>query len=196
MLANNFKIRSGKFLKQTEKAYIFHAANKEKWNTFSIPKSQILKFEQIVIHNEHTGEDENWIDMSVTQWLWNKAKLKEKLSYYKLSSDVIINNETHFGVNWDYVIMKRRNRKTCFFCHGKLNRSNKTQDHLIARLILRVYGISGGLANNVVPCCIDCNQEKGSLSLEMYRDYVKRMISESGNPKYRVILFTLNKVLV
>jgi len=196
MLANSFKIRSGKFLKETEKAYVFQTAKSQGGKVLSIPKSQVLHYEHVIVNNHHTQEDESWIEMSVTQWLWNKASLEKKLKHHKIASDVIIDNESHFGVDWNYVIMKRRNLKNCFFCHGKLRLANKTKDHLIPKVILKAYGHKGGIANNTVPCCFECNQEKGSLPLEVYRDYVRRMISETGGPKYRIILFTLDKILL
>jgi len=196
MIGNTFKIKQSKYLKETAKAYCFKASSKDSFAAISIPKSQILKYETTTTNNPFTNEDEEWIEITVTQWLWLKSELENKLKHYKFSADAVIENETHFGINWDFVIMKKRNKKNCFFCHGKLQETVRTQDHLIPRMILKAYGYKGGIANNTVPCCLDCNKEKSSLHPEVYRELVRRKISETGDPKYRIILFTLNKILL
>lgn len=190
-----FKIRSRKFVKEDDLSYTFASSKNGMKNPFSIPKSQILKFEELEIINTHTKKNESWIEIIVTEWIWNHLKIGEKLKRYLSTSVAIIEGETHFGVNWDYVIAKRKDTKHCYFCHGKLQKANRTVDHLISRSILRIYGHKGGLHNNTVPCCYDCNQEKGSHHLEIYKEFAKRMISETGNPKYRMVMFTLNRTL-
>lgn len=195
MIVHTFKIRLEKFNKEASKSYSFSDYKDSVKVELSIPKSQTLKFEKIKIHNSHTEEDEEWIEIIVTDWIWRKGNLEKKLKKYIMASDVIINNETHLGIDWDYVIMKRRNIDNCYFCHGKLYDANRTKDHLIPKVVLRAYGYKGEMANNKVPCCKDCNLEKSSLHPEIYREFVKRKISETGNPKYRVIMFTLNKTL-
>jgi len=195
MINHSFKIRSAKFYKKTDKAYLFQS--KDGKRTFNLPKSQVIKFDEIIIENPHTEEKENWIDITVTQWIWNKIDLKKKLSHFKIANDVIIEGETHFGINWDKVILKKGNKSSCFFCHSKFKfDSKKTLDHLVPRSILKAYGIRGGIPNNTVPCCLECNREKANLHPDMFREYVKVKIHETGDPRYRIILFNLNEILV
>ena len=196
MISNTFKILASKFNKKTSKGFVFSASQDSENKTFSIPKSQITKFDQVVIHNPFLEKDEHWIEISVTQWIWNKANLQQELSYYLKTSEVVIDNQTHFGINWDYVIQKRRNKKACFFCHGKMQVNSRTKDHLIPRSVLKAYGYEEGILNNVVPCCLDCNQEKSNLHPELFRKLIKRRLQETGDPKYRIILYTLDQIII
>lgn len=191
-----FKIKVTKFVEETKEGYVFANSKKTRRNQFIIPKSQTIQFEKTKIRNPYSGKNILWVQITITDWIWHKLNLEEKLIKWKFSSIVIVDNETHFGINWDYVIAKRKDEKHCYFCHGKLYGNTRTVDHLVARSILRACGYERGLPNNTVPCCFDCNQEKGSLNLEYYKEFVKRKISESGNPKYRIIMFNLNRSLV
>lgn len=196
-MTHSFKIRPVKILSKDEKCYVFCSSRSDLNSRFSIPKSQVLKFEKITIKNPYTKTDEDWIEIVVTDWIWHKKNLKEKLNNYKIVDSVVISNETHFGINWDYVIMKKRDRNHCFFCQCKLNSDGKekTNDHVIPKAVLKAYGLKGGIANNTVPCCKEDNREKANLHPEIYRELVRRKIHEGGDLKYRTILFTLNELL-
>jgi len=194
-MTHQFKIRSVKFLAEKKDSYLFCESKTKARYRFSIPKTQTLKFERVVIKNLYTKIDEDWIDISVTDWIWNKSNLEKKLKSYKMTSDVVISGETHFGICWDFVMMKRKNKFSCFFCQEKITGKSYTDDHLIPRSILRAYGLKGGIPNNTVPCCKECNSEKANLHPEVYRELVKRKIHNGEDVRYRVILFTLNQVL-
>ncbi len=192
---HSFKIRSVKFISEKDNKYVFAISKKSPNTKFNIPKNQVLKFEEITISNPYTNLDEQWIDIVVTDWIWSKMDIESKLKNYKMSSDVVISNETHFAINWDFVIMKRRDSNRCFFCEKKIYDSKKTLDHLIPKAVLRAYGLKGGIPNNTVPCCLEDNREKANLHPEVYRELVRRKIHEGGDIKYRTILFTLNQLL-
>jgi len=194
MSSITFKISSHKFLRKTKNGYVFTAPKKSGAQTFSIPKSQVLEFTQLEEFND-LGEKEHWLKISVTQYIWVKANLDDRLKHYQLSSEVIIEHETRFGINWDFVIRKRKNINSCYFCHGKLGAGNRTKDHLISKMILKACGIKGGVPNNTVPCCLECNKEKKNMHPEVFLKYVRYKISKSGEPRYRVILFTLEQTL-
>ena len=139
---------------------------------------------------------EDWIEITVTDWVWSKMEIDSRLRKNAFSGEVIIPGETHFGINWDYVIINRRNKSVCFLCHGKITSAIKTVDHFIPKSIIKAYGYKGGIPNNTVPCCRTCNAEKSNLHPEVYRELVKRKIHEGWDIKYRTILFTLNNCLV
>ena len=196
MLTKSFKIAAIKYIGKTSKSYTFCLSKRITASNFSIPSSQVLSFENISIKNETLDVEEEWIQIVVTDWVWTKLNLGLRLKNPRLNDYVIIDGETHFGINWDFVVVKRKNNKNCFLCHGELNSTNRTSDHLISKMILKAYGYTKPLPNNTVPCCKDCNKEKASMHPEVYRDFVKNKISETGEPKYRIILFTLNKIIV
>ena len=196
MLTKSFKIAAIKYIGKTSKSYTFCLSKRITASNFSIPSSQVLSFENISIKNETLDVEEEWIQIVVTDWVWTKLNLGLRLKNPRLNDYVIIDGETHFGINWDFVVVKRKNNKNCFLCHGELSSANRTSDHLISKMILKAYGYTKPMPNNTVPCCKDCNKEKASMHPEVYRDFVKNKISETGEPKYRIILFTLNKIIV
>lgn len=196
MLTKSFKISATKLFGRTNKAYVFCSSKRDATYKFSIPSSQIISFEEIMIFNYGIAEEEMWYNISVTEWIWDKSNLSKKLKHYKLVDSVIIDGETHFGINWDIVIKNRGNKKNCFLCRIELNSNNRTVDHLIPKVILRAYGYRRSIPNNTTSCCRECNREKAGMHPEMYRDFVKNKITVTGDPKYKIIMFTLNKILV
>ena len=196
MITKSFKILATKYVSQTKDSYIFNDTKRDVRSKFSIPKSQVLKFSELTIKNEYTGIDEAWLHIEVTEWIWIKTNLYNRLSGYRFNDAVIIDGETHFGIVWDNVILKRRNKKLCFFCYCKLDAENRTKDHLISKMIIKAYGGKKTLNNNTVPCCKECNGEKKSYHPEVYRNFVIDKLKTTGEPKYRIILFNLNQILV
>lgn len=59
----------------------------------------------------------------------------------------------------------RRDLSQCYWCIKKLLRTEVTLDHLVPTS----RGGSPLSKKNVVVCCVECNQDKGSLTDEEYR---------------------------
>lgn len=58
-------------------------------------------------------------------------------------------------------------KETCFYCGCKLNEENRTLDHMYPR---DFGGIS--ITNNLIPCCMECNQQKNNMTMEEYFQYL------------------------
>ena len=195
MITVSLKILPSLLLSETDKGYIFKAVKTEKKKTFSIPKSQIIKITQNDPSDPYWSEDlKSWITITVTEWIWNKGVLKKQIELHKSNDDAVIIGQRHFGINWDFVVQNKRKRDICYYCMKKFE-NDKTRDHLIPKMILKAYGIDRGLKGNVVSSCYECNKEKSSLHPEMYLEMAKRKLKETGDPKYRTIIFILNKTL-
>lgn len=170
-----------------------------------IPKSQILSSKQLNKPNlRHPHLKEKWLEITVTDWIWNKMNLPEAFEKMKEVEEIVIMGETHFDVDWDYVISKRSDRKHCFYCMTKMKLlrkgetpipQSKTKDHLIPKAVLKAYGIIE-LPNNTVPCCRQCNDDKANLMPELYLRYAKLKLHETGDTYYRTIIDTLERVIV
>ena len=52
-----------------------------------------------------------------------------------------------------------------------------------------------GLPFNTVPCCSKCNSEKSNLMPELFLELCKIKLKLTGDPRYRAIIFNLNKIL-
>jgi 5-methylcytosine-specific restriction endonuclease McrA len=89
---------------------------------------------------------------------------------YKLHKNVVV-----VGLKWNGRNVKRRttglakefltgtNNPKCVFCNHKLTDKNATIDHIIP--------ISKGGNNcqlNLIPCCIECNSERGNQNFYQY----------------------------
>lgn len=56
----------------------------------------------------------------------------------------------------------------CWYCGMRVKRADVTKDHVVPR-------VDGGRKrDNIVPCCRACNQAKGRMPLETYRERVHR----------------------
>ncbi len=185
MKLKTFQIRNDLLLSDKGKSYKFLSAVKSPTSYFTIPKNQIIKI----------NKQKHWISISVTEWLWCRNHFNKDIYFLKAEEKVKIENETHFGIDWNYVIKKRSIRDNCFFCHRKLYRGHITKDHLVAKAILGAYGYKH-LPNNLVPCCPTCNKKKANLHPEIFKELVKRKLHQTGQEYYRIILDTLNRLLI
>ena len=184
------KIHGNLIREDNKKYYAFAYASDPYRKNFRIPKSQVIKCYEDIL------DGDIWYELSISTWFWNKSKILPFLRSNEEFGRAIICGQTLFDVDWEYVILRRQNKKNCFLCGSIFNELQKSKEHLISKVILKAYGYNDGLPNNVVPCCKDCNNEKGGLNLIDYRAFVKRMILEGKGDKYRHILFVLDKLMI
>jgi len=192
-MVRTFHIKKNR-VNESEKSYSFQKFIKRK---FFIPKSQIIYVQHYKVSQNKGGK---WVAISVTEWAWNKIDLAKLLEPLQENEEAYVAGESHYDVDWDYVIAKRRIKNKCFYCmkvflKGVPNRS-KTRDHLIPRAMLKAYGKPRGIPNNVVPCCRRCNKDKANLHPEVYKKFIMGKLHETGGVYYRVVLDTLNRLIV
>jgi len=192
-MVRRFHIREKK-VKENSKSYTINKLfNKGR---FYIPKSQVIRLN----HYTKTGPGnskvkENWVTITVTDWAWNKVNIPLHISGMQEVGEVFVEGETHQGINWDYVISKRRDSKRCFYCMRLFDDLIlKTRDHVIPKAILKAFGISS-LPNNTVPCCEDCNGDKANLHPTVYKKYIMMKLHETGEQYYRIVLDTLTRLI-
>ncbi len=123
-----------------------------------------------------------WI---ITPMIWTKKDYRFCIIYrkkYKFLKNIVV-----IGLKWNGKNVKRRtsgfakdfltrNRNVkCIYCETKLNPDNATADHIIP--------ISEGGNNaqvNLMVCCFDCNNERGSIP---FFTYLKMKNSKFKNTK-------------
>ena len=93
------------------------------------------------------------------------AKFREIGRFKPVSLDIIlIGSLPKVYVSEYYFYLWNVGPLVCTYCNEKLNKYNKTQDHVIPRA-------SGGSElgrDNLMPCCRDCNFEKADKSLLVF----------------------------
>lgn len=104
---------------------------------------------------------------------------------YKIHKNIVV-----IGLKWNGKNVKRRTtglakefltesqNPKCLYCNTKLYDKNVTIDHIVP--------ISKGGNNcqlNLIPCCIDCNSERGN------QDFYKYLKQKNQKYKYRNIIF-------
>jgi 5-methylcytosine-specific restriction endonuclease McrA len=76
--------------------------------------------------------------------------------------------------------MRRLGIFRCFYCDKQLSRQKKTRDHLTPK-----SRNGSNRPNNIVDACRDCNQLKGSLTLEEFRVVIAFRFGVVQKPKFR-----------
>ena len=192
-MVKTFHIRE-KRVKEGNKVYNIQVLN----GTLIIPKSQIISVDNLTKKSHYKEDAETaWTAITVTQWAWNKINIDHIIKGLKEKEAAFVAGETHFDVNWDYIILKRRVSDRCFYCMRKFSyKVKKTKDHLIPRALLKVHGVKGGLPNNTVPCCVRCNACKSNLHPKDLKKYIMRKLHETGQGYYRIVLDTLTRLIV
>jgi len=165
----------------------------------TIPKEHISKI------SEKELFEKSYFDTKKAKWtsIYIDADYFRRIAHdvYKLKrkSRVFIYGRRSYGINWDYVIniVSSRPATYCFYCDEPLFRKvNFTRDHVIPRVIVEAYGLSS-IDDNTVPCCKECNEEKGSLHPYIFREKVKLKVKYSRKKqKWKRVLKVLNKILI
>ena len=73
---------------------------------------------------------------------------------------------------------KEITQKDCYYCGAKPNnvsKHKKSNGNYLYNGIDRVNNTKGYIIDNVVPCCHTCNQAKSDLTLEKFKDWIKRV---------------------
>ena len=73
----------------------------------------------------------------------------------------------------------------CAYCGVKLKIKDMTIEHIVPQS--RAYGGKGG-SSNLLAACFYCNNNKTDLTLEEYRESVKKAISEGTHEQHRNIM--------
>ncbi len=120
-----------------------------------------------------------WI---ISPMIWIKSNYKFCIIYrkkYKFLKNIVV-----VGLKWGGKNVKRRtsgfakefisrNRNAkCVYCESKLNPDNATTDHIIP-----ICNGGNNAQVNLMVCCFDCNNERGSIPFFTYL--------KIKNPKYR-----------
>lgn len=72
----------------------------------------------------------------------------------------VVESEFWFYV-WNY-------KPLCMYCNRKLTKANRTQDHVVPRSKLKEEGLPDLGRENLVPCCEECNFQKGNKPLLVF----------------------------
>ena len=197
-MVRSFHIRTKK-IRENNKSYSISKISDK--GVFYVPKNQVISIEDYTKSSPTNHKiQEKWSKITVTSWSWDKVNIPFHISGLQEMGEAFIEGETHFDVDWDYIIKKRRDHRRCFYCLRKFNFKDpelkKTRDHLIPKAILKAYGKPNGIPNNTVPCCSRCNNEKSNLHPSVYLIYISRKIHETGSEYYRTISGTLNQLIV
>ncbi len=189
-----FHVRKKKLRLKDGVYFISKSISNQKY--FQLDANQVIKTEEYTRPGKvNNYVKETWVKVSVTDWIWNRAELLKELEIMRMDEEAIIEGETHFGINWDYVIGKRMDRKRCFYCMFRLNNKNKTKDHLVPKAILGAYGYKV-LPNNTVPCCYRCNNMKANLHPEVFMKKISMLLHQTGTEYYRIVLNVLKQVVI
>lgn len=81
--------------------------------------------------------------------------------------------------------LKDKDSEHCYYCKCTLSAVNRTLDHKYPR---HFGGIS--IPNNLVPCCVHCNEEKSNLTAHQYKEYlsIKKEASQKNFRRYSLEL--------
>lgn len=188
-----FHIRESRLVDSSGASMVFSRKRRRGAKTH-IPKSQIVSFEPYKKEAPHIGTIESWIKVSVTTWIWNKAKLEDQFRSMVANGEVILEGDNQFRIDWDEVRRRSSKKDHCFFCLRPLLVSSRTKDHLISRHILKKNNINA-LPHNTVPCCTGCNGLKGSLHPEEFRKKVSLKIHQTGLVYYSTIKECLDDII-
>jgi len=93
------------------------------------------------------------------------AKFREISRFMPVTVDQVVNDDMPKVAESEYwFYLWNVGPVLCVYCNRKLTRSTKTKDHVIPR----ARGGSHLGRENLMPCCRDCNGDKGCLSLLEY----------------------------
>ena len=84
---------------------------------------------------------------------------------------------------------KEITQKDCCYCGTKprqIYKSTNTSGNYVHNGIDRIDNTKGYTIDNVVPCCKQCNHAKTNLTLQEFRDWVKRIYNNMYNKKEEV----------
>lgn len=159
-----------------------------------ISKSLILKsFEKDFFSRNNLVN--TWTTFHIDSFLFKDKDALRKIRRLKNAGHLFTYGVQKFGIDFDAVIDRvySRNMDHCFYCDHNLDKTNRTSEHLVPRVMLKAYLIVS-LDDNTVPCCIECNSEKANLHPYTFREYVKLKIGFA--PRYKKMLRTLNSILI
>lgn len=88
---------------------------------------------------------------------------KNDAKAYIKDGNLFCENNISFERLMYHITYVLRGKDICYYCGCDLNEKNRTLDHMYPR---DFGGVS--ITNNLVPCCIDCNQKKNNLTLEEF----------------------------
>lgn len=88
---------------------------------------------------------------------------KFNLPFVRIEEEQLILDYVRRYEDLMYELTYAQKEKRCIYCGKKLNKNNRTIDHLYPRC---TGGIS--ITNNLFPCCSPCNEDKGNLTHDEY----------------------------
>lgn len=123
--------------------------------------------------------------------LFNEAQATRARKYDPIISSAIkvFDNYKNKDCNIDFDTFLKITQQNCDYCgrppHRKTNIGNgktkpvsqnqKLNGNFIYNGLDRIDSSKGHTANNVVPCCWDCNRAKGDMTREQFKAHIKRM---------------------
>jgi hypothetical protein len=176
-------------------------------NELLIPKTFVVATERKQCYSRNTKtKKETWVILTIDEDYLRDSKILIQISNLKEKGHLYVYGRKSFGVDWDVVmeILYSNPPNNCFFCHeplvndhGKKRRDVATKDHLVAREILKAFGLYS-IPDNTVPCCVECNRAKGSLDPYMWRVKLKTLIKSNTDYdwKWKRGLKVMNKILL
>lgn len=176
-------------------------------NELLIPKTFIVEVDHRQYYSRNTKtKKETWIILSIDDDFLRDSKILIAISNLKEKGHLYVYGRRSFGIDWDQVLelLYSKPANNCFFCNEPLvdNQGIKrkdvaTKDHLVAREILKAYGLYS-IPDNTLPCCVECNRAKGSLTPYLWRVKLKTLIKARTDQdwKWRRGLQVMNKILL
>jgi len=105
------------------------------------------------------------------------SNMRSRIYIYKKSAKIR---------GYDYSLTEKQfveiTQKPCYYCGAPPNNKHKqkeTNGSYIYNGIDRVDNTKGYTINNVVPCCKTCNSAKGRLTLQEFKDWIKRAYNKT-----------------
>jgi len=178
----------------TDKGSFYLIRNKNSY--LEIPKSYVLK-----TNNQKFHDKKPWTNFYLDPDFFKKNGVYRRMQKFKSSGSLFIYGRRLFKINWDNLITRLYSRRLdiCFYCDTEFDprincRFSKTSDHVVPTVVLKAYGYEY-IDDNEVPCCYECNQDKASLHPATWRVKVQNNIRFTSEPKWAIVLKTLNKML-
>jgi len=101
------------------------------------------------------------------------ANTRERISRYK-------SNAKNRGLEWNLTEEQftKLTKQNCYYCGAKPKNQSKRKwqnGSYACNGLDRIDNTKGYTIDNVVPCCKDCNAAKGKLTLQEFKDLIKRI---------------------
>ena len=200
MIVRKIRLRTN-LLSSNDESYFY---NSKDGASLIIPRHYVYKtYKKSYFSYTDWIKKKSWTILLVDSDFFSAVETIKTIAELKSRELIYVYDRKKFGIDWDRVSERLFTNppNKCFYCQTsfKNQKSKKTKDHLIPKLMLKAYGIRI-LEDNTVPCCEDCNKLKSSLHPYTFREYIKTLIKTERawgkKGTYIKILEVLNDILI